>query len=114
MRRHVGNLRGGKDSFTPIGSNAAMQTLIEAETPLTAVHACVEQLGHTLSIARNLVGAGKQIDLRGLDAEVGFVCARALDLQPDDGRAVRPALIGLRRDLDTLAAALATRAPPPG
>lgn len=104
----------GKDSFTRIGSNAAMQAPNDAETPLATVRACLEQLGRTLGIARNLVRAGKLVDLTGLDAEMGFVCARTLDLPPDEGRAMRPELIALRAEIDALTAALATRAPPPG
>jgi hypothetical protein len=91
-----------------------MQVPINAETPLATVRACLEQLGHTVGIARSLVRAGKQVDLTGLDAEMGFVCARTLDLPPEEGRAVRPELMGLRTEIDALTEALATRAPPPG
>ncbi len=104
----------GKDSFTRIGSNRAMQDQKDSESPLATVRACLEQFGHTLGIARSLVRAGKQVDLTGLDAEMGYVCARALDLPPDEGRAVRPELIGLRAEVDALSTALATRALPPG
>jgi hypothetical protein len=90
-----------------------MQAPTDAETPLTTVRACVDQFGHTLGIARSLVQAGKVVDLTGLDAEMGFICARALDLQPDEGRAVLPELIGLRAELDALSTALAARAPAP-
>lgn len=91
-----------------------MQGQNDNETPLAAVHACLEQFGHTLSIARSLVQAGKLVDLTGLDAEMGYVCARTLDLPPEQGRALRPLLIGLRAELDALSGALATRAPPLG
>ena len=91
-----------------------MQAPTDAETPLATVRACLEQLGHTLRIARALVRAGKQVDLTGLDAEMGYVCARTLDLPPEEGRALRPELIGLRTELDALTATLATPAPPPG
>jgi hypothetical protein len=90
-----------------------MQAPTNAETPLATVRACLEQFGHTLGIARSLVQAGKQVDLTGLDAEMGFICARALDLQPDEGRALRPHLAGLHAELDALSTALAARAPPP-
>jgi hypothetical protein len=75
-----------------------MQVPINAETPLATVRACLEPLGHTVGIARSL----------------GFVCARTLDLPPEEGRAVRPELMGLRTEIDALTEALATRAPPPG
>jgi hypothetical protein len=91
-----------------------MQAPNDAETPLATVRACLEQLGRTLGIAHNLVRAGKQVDLSGLDADVGYVCARTLDLPPDEGRALRPELLGLRAELDALSTALEQRAPPPG
>ena len=88
-----------------------MQGQKDTETPLAAVCGCLEQFGHTLGIARSLVQAGKQVDLTGLDAELGYVCARALDLPPDEGRGLRPELIRLRAELDALSAALGTQAP---
>ncbi|HVC62662.1 MAG TPA: hypothetical protein VND19_20135 [Acetobacteraceae bacterium] len=86
----------------------------DTETPLATVQACLDQFGRTLGIARSLVRAGKRVDLTGLDAEMGYVCARTLDLPPDQGRSLRPVLLGLRAELDALSGALATRAPPPG
>jgi hypothetical protein len=90
-----------------------MQGLNEAETPLATVRACLGQLGRTLGIARSLVKAGKQVDLTGLDAEMGFVCARMLDLPPEEGRALHPELLALRAELDSLSQVLEARAPPP-
>jgi hypothetical protein len=90
-----------------------MQGQKDTETPLDSVRACLEQFSHTLGIARSLVQAGTLVDLTGLDAEMGYICARTLDLPPEEGRALRPILIGLRADLDALSGALATRAPPP-
>jgi hypothetical protein len=91
-----------------------MQATNDADTPLATVRACLEQLGRTVGIAHNLVQAGKQVDLTGLDAEMGFVCARTLDLPLEEGRALQPELAGLRAAIDALTAALAARAPPPG
>jgi hypothetical protein len=88
-----------------------MQGQEDIESPLATVRACLEELGRTLGIARSLVQAGKQVDLTGLDAELGYVCARALDLPPDEGRGLRPELIRLRSELDALSAALGTQAP---
>jgi hypothetical protein len=90
-----------------------MQGQKDSDTLLGAVRGCLEQFGHTLGIASSLLRAGKQVDLTGLDAELGYVCARALDLPPDDGRALRPELIRLRAELDALSAAVELRAPPP-
>ncbi|HUN39531.1 MAG TPA: hypothetical protein VMU81_04505 [Acetobacteraceae bacterium] len=62
----------------------------------------VEQLGRTLLIARSLVRAGKQVDLTGLDAEMGSLCAQMLDLPREQGRAARPVLMALRSELEAL------------
>jgi hypothetical protein len=43
---------------------------------------------------------------------MGFVCARTLDLPPDEGRALQPELVGLGAAIDALTASLAARAPP--
>ncbi|HTW71531.1 MAG TPA: hypothetical protein VME47_16710 [Acetobacteraceae bacterium] len=83
-----------------------MHCATQATTPVDAVRACVEQVSRTLAIARSLVCAGNQVDVTGLDAEVGFVCARVLDLPRDEGRAVRPILMVLRAELDALAGAM--------
>jgi hypothetical protein len=56
----------------------------------------------TLRVARSLAETGRPIDLYGLDRMVGLVTAQAIDLEPVDGRRLRPTLIGLLRDLDRL------------
>ncbi|HUB14206.1 MAG TPA: hypothetical protein VMB34_19805 [Acetobacteraceae bacterium] len=83
-----------------------MSASTEAGAPLAAVLACLDQLGRTLAIARNLLLGGRRVDLSGLEAEVGFICARTLDLPPEDGRVARPLLVALRSELDAIAAAL--------
>ena len=82
------------------------------ETPSEQVAALAQGLTGTLALARALAESGRRIDLTGLDSQVGLLCARALDLDPAEGRAVRVALIGLRAELDALAASL-SRPPPP-
>ncbi|MBC7637882.1 MAG: hypothetical protein H7251_20035 [Acetobacteraceae bacterium] len=59
-----------------------------------------------LQIARLLLNAGRQVDIQGLDRVVGILCARALDLPPDQGRLVRPSLAILLIELDTLSVAM--------
>ena len=90
-----------------------MSARTDTATPLETLRACLEQLSHTLGITGSLVRAGRDVDLKGLEAEIGFVCARALDLPPEDGRAVRPALIGLRAQLDAVTAILSARGASP-
>ena len=91
-----------------------MRPVIDPSAPLHVVQDCVEHLSCTVRIARELVDAGRRVDLTGLDGQMGFVCARALDLVPEQGREVRPSLIGLLAVVDALSVALASRAPPGG
>ena len=72
----------------------------------------MQQIGCTVEIARRLVEGGKQVDLAGLDGQMGFVCARASICRRSEGRALRPALIDLLHAVDALSAALMARAPP--
>ncbi len=53
----------------------------------------------TLLMAQSLAMAGRNVDLTGLDAMVGRVTAQMLDLDPAEGRALRPTLQAM---LDTL------------
>jgi len=68
-------------------------------------------LAGTTRLARALAEAGEQIDLAGLATHVGLLCARALDLAPEQGREMRVELITLRSDIDALAHTL--QLPPP-
>jgi len=75
-----------------------------------AARQAVEDLGEgvaaMLRMARALLDSQRHLDLTGLDSLVGPLCARALDLPPEQGRALRPLLIGLLADLDALQAAM--------
>ena len=48
-----------------------------------------------LRLARGMVQAGRRVELEGLDQMVGRLCARCLDLPPEEGRALRPLLAAL-------------------
>ncbi len=63
-------------------------------------------LSHMLRMTQALVAGGRNVDLMGLERQVGLLCAKALDLPPEDGRAVRPVLVSLLADLDTLSSTL--------
>ncbi len=76
------------------------------DTPIQRTRAGVAALRRTTALARALADAGRPIDLAGLDGQVGLVCARALDLPPDEGRAMRVELQGLLDEVDALAAAM--------
>ena len=58
--------------------------------------------------------SGRAIDLTGLDHEVGLLCAKSLDLPPDEGRRIRPQLIALSGVMEALSRVLAARAAPSG
>ena len=71
-----------------------------------AVGEMITSIVATLQIVRSLLTAGRQVDIEGLDRVVGVLCARALDLPPEQGRMVRPNLAILLIELDTLSVAL--------
>ena len=68
--------------------------------------ALADGLGKTVSVARALAASGRAVDLEGLDRHIGLLCAKALDLPPEMGRAQRVRLIKLRDDVEELAALL--------
>jgi len=60
----------------------------------------------TLAAAAALLDAGRRIDMIGLDQRTGRLCAQGLDLPPEDGARLRPALVTLRTGLDAIACRL--------
>ena len=79
------------------------------QSPLDAVRALAEQLTRTVTAAAELLRTGRHVDLAGLDSAIGVLCARSLDLPPDEGRRVRPWLVGLSGGIEGLSQALAAR-----
>lgn len=69
---------------------------------VAAVQSMIHGIGQMLRIAGALVQAGRNIDLAGIDRQIGLLCAKALDLPTPDGRQFRPQLIGLRDEIDAL------------
>lgn len=85
--------------------------LPSTEAPSIApAHDALAQITAILAVASGLAQTGRPLDLTGLEAATGRLCALALDLPPGDGRRLAPALIELRDRLDGLCAALR----PPG
>jgi len=79
-----------------------------AETRQTAVVvAAIEAMQGTLAVAAALAGAGRRVDLSGLEEEVGRLCAAALAAPRAAAPALRLRLEALLSDLDRLRAALA-------
>jgi hypothetical protein len=81
------------------------------EPDAPSVRHLADGIAATLRMARAMVEGQRDVDLQGLDGMIGLLCARALDLPPDQGRALRPRLIELLADVDALAGALAAEPP---
>jgi hypothetical protein len=86
----------------------------ESHDPIAAVRGMAQELRKTAELARALAESGRAIDLTGLDHEVGLLCAKSLDLPPDEGRRIRPQLIALSGVMEALSRVLAARAAPSG
>jgi hypothetical protein len=100
------------------GNRTVLQfvAMTEADThdPIAAVRALADELTKTIGLASALAESGRDIDLAGLDHQIGLLCAKSLDLPPDEGRRVRPRLIALSGSVEALSRALAARAGPSG
>lgn len=83
---------------------------IAAHDPLAAASALAEELASTISLARALAESGRAVDLTGLDLRIGLLCAKSLDLPPEQGREMRPALVLLSRAVEALSRVLAEHA----
>lgn len=79
--------------------------------PTALQQVLAEQVKRVVAIARALAGSGRRVDLSGLDGTVGLLCAKTLDLPPDQGRLARPQLAAILTELDLLGAALRADAP---
>ncbi len=73
--------------------------------------ALAEQVRRIVAISCALAGSGRRVDLSGLDGAVGLLCAKTLDLPPDQGRLAGPLLAAILAELDLLGAALRADAP---
>ncbi len=90
-------------------SDAGMPPFDHAGFDAGSVQAAIslgEGLARTVCIARVLVENGRTVDMAGLDRGVGLFCAKALDLPPELGRALRPRLLSLLAETDQLTEAL--------
>jgi hypothetical protein len=86
----------------------------DTQDPIAEVRSLANELAQTIGLACTAALTGQALDLTGLDRHVGLLCAKSLDLPPDDGRRVRPCLIALSGTMELLSRALATRATPSG
>lgn len=84
-------------------SRRASEGDLFGETSLDAGRSLASSLAGTMEVSRALVRSGRRLDLSGLDVLVGLLCAKALDLEPEEGRILRLELISLRATLADLA-----------
>jgi hypothetical protein len=84
------------------------------DTATDAVRAYAEQLTKLVDLAHALVDSNREVDLTGLECEIGLLCAKSLDLPPDEGRRIRPRLLALFGSVEGLSRAFCARGPPFG
>lgn len=83
-------------------------------TSTTAVaDAALERLGTTIAVATGMAATGRTIDLDGLQAAAGTLCAQVLDLPPEHGPRFRLVLIELEARLAGLEALVRHPPSPP-
>ena len=91
--------------------------LPQGPPPFDAAEALASVLLNALRLARAMAETGRPLDLSGLEEPVGLLCAKALDLPPEQGRALRPTLLSLLAEAEALQGTLAQfavpEAPPP-
>jgi len=92
--------RAGNSSFIFFCSYARMQTVDKQ----AQIRSFIQDLTNQVAMADGLLRDGTRVDLAGFDAQVGLLCAQALDLPPDQGRALAPELIQLRDRVERLTA----------
>jgi hypothetical protein len=73
---------------------------------LHELRAFADGVTQTLGVARGLIEAGRDLDLSGLEDQVGLLCAKALDLAPAEGRSMRNDLVAVLARLDALSIAM--------
>ena len=64
----------------------------------------LQRLTAIVAVATGLATTRRPIDLGGLEMEAGLLCAQALDLPPEQGAALRPALVAMVERIDALRA----------
>lgn len=63
----------------------------------------VRRVAATIAVATGLASTGRDVDLAGIEVATGRLCAQVLDLAPDEGSRLRPALCSLDQSLVALA-----------
>lgn len=90
----------------PSAALAEVSPLLADRTRIGRTRSLAGGIATTIRLSRALVDTGRSVDLAGLDRVVGLLCAKALDLQPEQGRELVPELSAMLREIDGLTAAL--------
>ena len=73
---------------------------------LEKLHGVAVGIVRVLNLALALTQSGRQVDLSGIDRQVGILCAQSLDLPPALGREMVPCLQSQIAVIDQLFAAI--------
>ncbi len=79
-------------------------------TPLGRTRSLAAGVLNTLRLSRALVQARRQLDLAGLETIIGILCAKSLDLPPEEGRTLLADLHMVLDEVDGLTRAMAGKA----
>lgn len=79
---------------------------LQPSLEVAATLAAIDSLQGTLTMARALVLAGRQVELAGLDREAARLCAAVACLPGDSGQVLIGSLVGLTREIDALSVCL--------
>ena len=90
----------------PSAAPASNPFATPAYDPVAQIVALAEQISRMLAIAGALAASRRRVDLDGLQQNVGLLCARALDLPPQEAGLARAEMIRLVAGLDALSAAM--------
>ncbi len=74
--------------------------------PTLATLGSIETLRATVAMARALVETGREVELAGLEHEAAALCQAVRALPAHAGRAMRPAMLSLMREVEALAVIL--------
>jgi hypothetical protein len=89
-------------------SDQGSGTSAQHVAPFGRARDLADAIANTLRLARALVAAGRKVDIAGLDGPIGLLCAKSLDLSPEDGRQMRVLLLGILEEVDALSELLRT------
>ena len=78
-------------------------------SPSVAAQAALQHVTATVAVASGLAATGRKVDLAGIEAVAGRLCAQLLDLPPEAGAQFRPALMALDQSIASLSTLLRGR-----